>query len=150
MGTAIIGLLGALLGAILTYAFNRKNAFETRIHQARIDAYKTFAEAVMEYRRAVMDEWFEGHGVDARTEDDDVHRARGAAWSAYYGVRLLTSNENIANLAQQSLTDITALKKLGSRKDLNEQGERCRTKVEEFVEAAREDVQSRGSWRQFL
>ena len=150
MDAAIIGFLGVLLGAILTYAFNRKNAFETRIHQARIDAYKTYAEAAMEYRRAVMDEWFEGHGVDARTEDDDVHRARGAAWSAYYGVRLLTSREKIANLAHQSLTDITALKKLGSRKDLNERGERCRTKVEEFVEAAREDVQSRGSWRQFL
>lgn len=75
MEAAIIGLLGALLGAILTYAFNRKNAFETRIHQTRIDAYKTFAEAAMEY---------------------------------------------------------------------------CRAEVEVFVEAARDDVQSRNGWRQFI
>jgi hypothetical protein len=148
MDAAIIGLLGALLGAILTYAFNRKNAFETRIHDARIDAYKTFAESAMEYRRTVMDEWFEGHGMDLKTEDDDVHRARGAAWSAYYGVRLLSSKKHIGDLAYACLLNITALKKLDSRRDLNEQGERCRAEVEDFVEAAREDVQSRGGWRQ--
>jgi hypothetical protein len=149
MDAAIIGLLGALLGAVLTYAFNRKNAFETRIHEARIDAYKKFAEAAMEYRRTVMDEWFEGHGLDAKTEDDDVHRARGLAWSAYYGVRLLSSKKQIGDLAYQCLLNITGLKKLESRKSLNEQGERCRAEVEEFVESARDDVQSRRGWRQF-
>jgi hypothetical protein len=85
MDAAIVGLLGALLGATLTYAFNRKNAAEMRLHEARIDAYKAFAQAAMEYRRTVMDEWFEGHGMDLKTEDDDVHRARGTAWSASAG-----------------------------------------------------------------
>lgn len=150
MDAAIIGLLGALLGVILTYAFNRKNAVETRIHDARIDAYKNFAEAAMEYRRAVMDEWFEGHGVDAVTEDDDVHRARGSAWSAYYGVRLLTSRQHIGDLAYNCLLHITALKKIESRKSLNEQGESCRAEVEDFVKSARADVQPRGGWRQFI
>ena len=150
MDAAIIGLLGALLGAILAYALNRKSAAEMRLHEARIDAYKSFAEAAMEYRRTVMDEWFEGHGVDARTEDDDVHRARGAAWSAYYGVRLLSSKKAIGDLAHEVLTHITALKKLENRKSLNEQGEHCRVEVEEFVEAAREDVHSRSGWRQVL
>lgn len=150
MDAAIIGLLGALLGAVLTYAFNRKNAAEMRLHEARIDAYKTFAQAAMEYRRTVMDEWFEGHGVDLKTEDDDVHRARGSAWSASYGVRLLSSKKQIGDLAYTCLLNITALKKLDSRRDLNEQGEGCRAEVEEFVESAREDVQSRGGWRQFV
>jgi hypothetical protein len=150
LDSAIIGLLGALLGAVLTFAFNRKNAAEMRLHEARIDAYKTFAEAAMEYRRAVMDEWFEDHRLDSKTEDDDVHRARGSAWSAYYGVRLLTSEKAIGDLAHEALTHITALKKLDSRKDLNEQGERCRAEVEKFVESARADVQSRRGLRQFI
>ncbi|MGC0236273.1 hypothetical protein ACJJV6_05605 [Arthrobacter nitrophenolicus] len=146
MDAAIIGLLGALLGVILTYAFNRKNAFETRLHEARIETYKNFAAAAMEYRRAVMDEWFEGHRVDVRTDDDDVHRARGTAWSAYYGVRLLTSNDQTAERARTALDNITALKKLENRRSLNEQGERCREDVEEFVRAAGEDVRSGGRW----
>ena len=150
MDAAVIGLLGALLGAILTYAFNRRNAVEARIHEARIDAYKTFAEAAMEYRRTVMDEWFESHRVDTKTEDDDVHRARGSAWSAYYGVRLLTSEQHIGDVAYNCLLHITALKKIESRKSLNEQGESCRAEVENFVESARADVQPRGGWRQFV
>ncbi|MDF2049522.1 hypothetical protein [Arthrobacter sp. Cr_A7] len=91
-----------------------------------------------------MDEWFEGHDVDEKTVDDDVHRARGSAWSAYYGVGLLTSDKRIAELAREALTRITALKKVESRKSLNVLGESCREDVEIFVEAARADVLSRG------
>lgn len=54
-----------------------------------MDADKNLAAAGVEYRRTVMDEWFEDRGVEARIYND-VHRARGVAWSAHYGVLLLT------------------------------------------------------------
>lgn len=147
MDAAIIGLLGALFGVMLTYVFNRRNAVAMRLHESRIDAYKLFASSLMDYRRAVMDQWFEDHSIHARTEDDDVHRARSAAWSAYYGVRLLTSNDTLGNEAKKVLESITDLKDVKERRQLNAEGERCRVEVEKFVEAARIDVASSRRWK---
>ena len=147
MDAATVGLLGALLGALLTYAFDRKNAVDSRLHHTRIEAYRNFAARAMEYRRAVMDKWFEDQGVNPKTDDDDVHRARGAAWSAYYGVRLLTNDRVVGDLAYAVVNNITALKKVDSRDSLNTAGEQSRVDVEKFVEAARAEAQPRGFGR---
>ena len=144
MDAATIGLLGGLsgilLGAFLTYFLDRRKAVSSRLHESRIDAYKLFATAVMEYRRAVMDQWFEDHEIDRPAGDSDVHNARSSAWAAYYGFRLVTGNDNLSEPGRELLEFVTTLKDLPTRDELNKDGERCREKVDEFVEMARKDV----------
>ena len=135
------GLAGVLLGAFLTYVLDRRKAVSVRLHESRIEAYKLFATTAMEYRRAVMDQWFEDHKLQERTEDDEVHRARSSAWSAYYGVRLLTGDKRLGESGQRILDRITALKDVANREELNRLGEDCREELDKFVEVARADVE---------
>ncbi|TAP43169.1 hypothetical protein [Arthrobacter sp. S39] len=134
------GLAGVLLGGFLTYVLDRRNAVSMRLHESRIEAYKLFASCAMDYRRAVMDQWFEDHRLQNLTEDDDVHRARSAAWSAYYGVRLVTGNPQLGTMGRNILDRITELKDVEHREELNRLGEACRDEVDGFVEKARRDV----------
>jgi hypothetical protein len=135
------GLAGVLLGAFLTYVLDRRKAVSVRLHESRIEAYKLFATTAMEYRRAVMDQWFEDHQLQEPTDDDEVHRTRSSAWSAYYGVRLLTGDQRLGESGRQILDRITALKDVGNREELNRLGEDCRDEVDGFVELARADVE---------
>jgi hypothetical protein len=134
------GLAGVLLGGFLTYVLDRRNAVSMRLHESRIEAYKLFASCAMDYRRAVMDQWFEDHRLQDLTEDDDVHRARSAAWSAYYGVRLVTGDPQLGKMGRHVLDRITDLKDVEHREELNRLGEVCRDEVDSFVDKARRDV----------
>jgi ABC-type lipoprotein release transport system permease subunit len=51
-------LLGTAVGAFVTHFLQRRNASLARLHEERISAYVAFAEAVMEFRRELMDRWF--------------------------------------------------------------------------------------------
>lgn len=67
--TGVLGdLAGVLLGGFLTHVLDRRNAVSMRLHESRIGAYKLFASCAMDYRRAVMDQWFEDHRLQELTD----------------------------------------------------------------------------------
>lgn len=142
MDSAAIGLLGVVLGAVLTQLFNRGNAVAARLHEARIEAYKHFASTLMDYRRATMNQWFEDHGIDPPEASDEAHHARSSAWSAYYGVCLLASDPALKVHARELLDKTTAMRKISQREELNREGERIRDSVERFIDAARKDART--------
>ncbi|KRE90120.1 hypothetical protein [Arthrobacter sp. Soil764] len=88
-----------------------------------------------------MDQWFEDHQLQESTDDDEVHRTRSSAWSAYYGVRLLTEDQRRGESGRQILDRITSLKDVGNQEELNRLGENCRDEMDRFVELARADVE---------
>lgn len=143
MDAPTLGLIGALagvvIGSVLTFVFGRRNAISERMHESRIDAYKSFAVGAMELRRALMNRWFvdQGHpGVSG----DSVYSIRSVAWSAYYAVQLVSQKEAITQKAKEALDLISDLKKAPDQASLNSQAEAGRAAVSAFVDAARADI----------
>lgn len=140
---ALVGLIGTLagvlLGAALTFVFGRRNAISQRMHESRIDAYKSFASAAMDLRRALMNRWFLERG-EPGTVGDDVYPIRSSAWSAYYAVELVSQKREIADKALHALDLIAALKDAPDQAALSVQAEQCRSAVSVFVNAARDDI----------
>ena len=143
MNAAIIGLIGTLAGVLfgsgLTFLFARRNAISGRMHESRIDAYKSFAAAVMELRRALLNRWFVRHGDDG-TPPDDVYAIRSTAWSAYYAVQLVSQDKSLAEKAKQALDLIASMKDAPDEESLNERSDHGREALSLFVDAARDDI----------
>lgn len=138
-----IGLIGTLAGVVigsaLTFVFGRRNAISERMHESRIDAYKSFAVAVMELRRALVNRWFVEQG-NPGTTGDDVYPIRSAAWSAYYVVQLVSQKKAITQKAKEALDLISDLKEVPDQASLNSLAEAGRAAVSAFVDAARADI----------
>lgn len=149
MVTVLIGVVGALagtiVGSLLTQILQRRNMAHARLHEARIEAYGSFAAAMMAYRKTLMDRWFidnEGRHVDGH----DVYARRSAVWATYYQVQLVASDPAIVQRAQDARDMTSSMKNVTTRAELDDQGDACRTAVERFVDAARHEV-SHVKWR---
>lgn len=144
MVTALIGVIGALagtvVGSLLTQVLQRRNAAYARLHEARIDAYSTFAAAVMEFRRALMDRWFIENEARPDAEGHDVYGQRSAVWAAYCQVVLVAGDSAIIEQAEEARNLTSALKKVTTRAELKASGDACREAVRRFAEAARREV----------
>lgn len=141
-------LLGVIVGALLTYAFTRRAQVAKSLHDTRIAAFARFAVAIMEYRRALMERWFVENGAPATSADGHrVHEARSAAWAAMFEVQLLTADAAVGRLARDAVDRTAAIKDAGDRATLASLGDESRTRVEEFVTAARGDIAAERSVR---
>lgn len=149
MSTALIGVVGALagtiVGSLLTQALQRRNAAHARLHEARLEAYRTFAAAVMDFRKALMDRWFIEHEGKSNAEGHDVYATRSAVWAAYYQVMLVAGDPDIVRRAERARDVASSLKNTSTRAELNQLGDSCRAAVGEFAAAARHEVARIGS-----
>lgn len=146
METALIGVVGALagtiVGSLLTQLLQRRNAAQARLHEARLEAYRSFATAVMDFRKALMDRWFMENEDRPNLHGHDVYATRSAVWAAYYQVVLVAGDENIIQRAQHARELTSSLKNVTSRTDLNDRGDACRDAVGLFADVARQEVSS--------
>ncbi|MFI9813489.1 hypothetical protein [Saccharothrix variisporea] len=149
MTTALIGVMGALVGTIvgslLTQALQRRNAAYARLHEARLEAYQAFTAAVMNFRKALLDRWFTEHERRSDADSQEVYAMRSAVWAAYYQVMLVAGDPEIVRRAQQARDVASSLKDTTTRAELNERGDACRAAVGEFAVAARHELALIGS-----
>lgn len=142
--TVFIGVFGTLagtiIGALLTQGLQRRNVAHAKVHDARLDAYRTFAAAVMDYRRALIDRWFVENAGRPAAEAADVYGARSAVWAAYFQVVLVAGDRQIVDLAAQARDTTSDLKRVSTRDKIDAAGEDSRVAVGRFTEAARHEV----------
>jgi hypothetical protein len=144
MTAAFIGLTGALagtiVGAFLTQALQRRNAAYARVHEARVEAYRAFALAAMEYRRALMDRWFVQNEGRPKSETENVYVKRSAVWTAYFQVELVAGDPAIAARAADARDITTLVKNATTREEVETAGEASREAVGRFVNLAKAEV----------
>jgi hypothetical protein len=144
MVTALIGVVGVLAGAIvgsfLTHALQRRNAAHARLHEARLEAYRNFAAAIMEFRKELMDRWFIENASKSCTDSHDVYAKRSVVWATYFQVLLVAGDRDVIRRADEARDVTSSLKNVTTRAELNSQGEACRAAIGRFVELARHEV----------
>ncbi|MDX3458319.1 hypothetical protein PV396_41380 [Streptomyces sp. ME02-8801-2C] len=144
MITTLIGVCGALaggiVGSLITQLLQRRNAALDRLHEVRIDAYRNYAIAIMEFRKALMDRWFIENEGRPHLTGHAVYETRNAAWSAYFQVALVAGDRAIVARAEEARDLASALKNAADRAELNSQAEACRSAVGRFAELARHEV----------
>jgi hypothetical protein len=144
MVTALIGVVGALagavVGALLTQTLQRRTLESGRVHEARIEAYRNLAAALMDFRSALMSRWFRENEGTPQVDAPDVYRCRSAAWAAYYQVMLVTTDDEMLMLAAEARDAVSNLKDAATRAELNAGAEDCRQVVGRFVAAGRRGV----------
>jgi hypothetical protein len=144
MTSAFIGVVGALagtvLGALLTQGLQRCNAAYAKVHDARLEAYRTFAAAAMNYRRALIDRWFVENAGRPRSEAEDVYAARSALWAAYFQVVLVAADPAVVELAAGARDATRAIKHVTARENIDAAGDESRAAVGRFIDAARREV----------
>src|SRR5712691_769969 len=144
MNTARIRVLGALagtiVGSLLTQFLQRRNSTIARLHEARIDAYRTFAVSAMDFRAAQMERWFARSAGNADLVGNQVYSNRSRTWAAYYQIVLLAHQPEVVKRAEEARDLISSLKDATSREELNSLGEACREAVGRFADTARREV----------
>jgi hypothetical protein len=144
MTAAFIGVFGALtgtiLGALLTQGLQRRNAAFTKVHDARLDAYRTFAAAVMDYRRALIDRWYVDNAGRPLSQTENVYAARSTVWAAYFQVVLVAGDPRIVELAVRARDKTHAVKYANAPDEIDAAGEESRLAVGHFMEVARGEV----------
>jgi hypothetical protein len=149
MGTALIAIIGTIVGASVSYLFQRLNvsrgeefARAERLRSSRIDAYSAYAEKLMDWRRSQVVRAMLGieeersSSADAEAIKTDNRRARAEAWAAFYKVKLLCDDPRLEQLAQSALNTTRGMKEANDRASLNARGDDVREHLARFLDAA--------------
>lgn len=143
-----IAVLGTLLGSGITLAVqqrttDRSHEFTRRekLRQERLDAYSSYAGALLNYRRCLVHLWF-CENEEPPPEDPDAVRIRAydlrsGAQEALFRVQMLTDDETLSQTAETVLADVTALAKTETRTELDQRRVRTRDDINRLVRAAK-------------
>ncbi|MET9517238.1 hypothetical protein [Streptomyces sp. NPDC002994] len=151
MGTALIAVIGTLLGSVATHFFQRQTAERAaaltraeQLRQERISTYSAFAGALVDYRRAQNDRWHRRaeapDSADARNSRLDSYAQRSAARQALIRVQLICADSQVVQLA------LTAFDFVHCMHEATDASERARRSAEaddalaRFIEAAAPSV----------
>ncbi|ARZ65761.1 hypothetical protein SMD11_0094 [Streptomyces albireticuli] len=154
VAASVIAVLGTLLGAGITHAFQQRatargerSARQERLRQERFDAYCSYAGALVNYRRSLIHRW---HCEHEDPPPDDVAEARrrsyelrSEAQEALFRVQMLTDDEALTALAWRAFERVGKLHQIDSREELEGRRQEARELIEELVNAARQHVRAR-------
>ncbi|MEV3991740.1 hypothetical protein AB0J57_22790 [Streptomyces sp. NPDC049837] len=143
METALIAVIGTLLGAVVTHFFQGRAAQRAaaltraeQLRQERISTYSAFADAVVEYRRAQNARWYRRNGSHAESTRLESYERRAAARQALVRVQLVCDEAATVELARKAF-EVTHC--MHEAKDEDERTRRSEEAVEAltaFIEAA--------------
>lgn len=150
--SALIAVLGTLLGSSVAYLFQRKSAERTesfthrqQLRAERMAVYSDYAGAVTEYRRSQYDRWHR------RDEDPDStaasearlesYRLKGVAQHELFRVRLIASSTAVVEAARSAFEAASRLHTASSRTELSDNGSEAKEILERFISLASNDVQ---------
>lgn len=150
--SALIAIAGTLLGTGVTYLFQRSSADRAadhavaeRLRQDRLNAYNTFADAAVEYRRTEIDRW---HRLQDGSQEAEVatrvesYAKRTEARSALLRVRLLTNDVQLQELGEKIMEITHAIHRAGDSGAKNERGDKSMALIDAFVQHAGREIQS--------
>ncbi|MDQ0842062.1 hypothetical protein [Streptomyces sp. V1I6] len=151
MWTALIAVIGTLLGSVATHFFQRQTAERTavlaraeQLRQERISAYSAFAGALVDYRRGQNDRWhraLESPGSTVAEEARiDSYRLRSSAHQALIRVQLVCEDQQALALAASAFELTNCLHEAPDEADRSLRSEQARETLSEFIGAAAPSV----------
>ncbi|RMB81998.1 hypothetical protein [Streptomyces shenzhenensis] len=143
-----IAVLGTLLGSGITLAFQQRTADRShqftrreKLRQERLDAYSTYAGALINYRRCLVHLWICEHEQPPPEDPTEVriraYDLRSNAQETLFRVQMLSADETLGQAAEVILADVTALSKAASRSELDERRVQTRDGISALVRAAK-------------
>ncbi|WP_329564094.1 hypothetical protein [Kitasatospora sp. NBC_01266] len=150
--TALIAVLGTLLGSTVTHVFQQRAADRTgrsarqeRLRQEQLTAYGAFAGLLVRFRRALMHHWFCVHEQeDADLEAELRHRSfelRSETQHALFQLQLITHDPALVELAARVFHQVGKIDRAPDRADVVRRRDETQALIDEFVTAARAQVQ---------
>ncbi|MDJ0461711.1 hypothetical protein [Streptomyces sp. H27-C3] len=147
MGTALVAVLGTLLGSLATHLFQRQTAERAatlarveQLRQERISAYSAFAGAVVDYRRGQNDRWHrktEAPGSEqAETSRMESYRLRSSAHQALFRVQLVCDDGAAVRLASSVFEATNCMHDATDETERATRSRNAREAVRAFIEAA--------------
>lgn len=150
--SALIAVLGTLLGSTVAYLFQRKSAERTesfthrqQLRAERMAVYSDFARAVTEYRRSQYDRWHRKNedpdstaASEARLES---YRLKGVAQHELFRVRLIASSTTVVEAARNAFEAASRLHNASNKTELRGNGNEAKEILERFISLASNDVQ---------
>ncbi|MCI3243158.1 hypothetical protein [Streptomyces spinosisporus] len=148
---SVLAVLGTLLGAGLTLAFqqratDRSHQFtrDEKVRQERLDAYSAYGGVLINYRRCLIHLWFCEHEQPPLEDPETVriraYSLRTSAQEALFKVQILTDDETLSQAADSLLDDVNALAMAESRNELEDLRERTRITIRRLIRSARQHL----------
>ncbi|MFF4589059.1 hypothetical protein ACFY30_08650 [Streptomyces sp. NPDC000345] len=152
VAASVIAVLGTLLGAGLTQRFQLRTVERTerftrdeKLRQERMDAYGSYAGALVNYRRALVHRWFrerEGGSPEEVTENRMAgYQLRSVAQEALFRVQMLSPDEALVQRAWQALLEIDLVHKAADREAFDALRDDTREQIRAFVSAAKDTLE---------
>ncbi|GAA3370090.1 hypothetical protein GCM10020367_15340 [Streptomyces sannanensis] len=147
MGTALIAVVGTLLGSVATYWFQwrttERAAVLTRaekLRQERIAAYSTFASALVDLRHGEYDRWHRTRedpgsrsAEEARLES---YRLRSIAQQELIHLKLVCDEPAVVQLAEEAMKVTACIHDAPDDTDRSLRSDQSRQALAKFIEAA--------------
>ncbi|NWF26308.1 hypothetical protein HW130_08490 [Streptomyces sp. PKU-EA00015] len=147
MWTAVIAVIGTLLGSVATHLFQRQTAERSaalaraeQLRQERITAYSAFAGALVDYRRGQNDRWHRAKeapgSATAEEARIDSYRLRSSAHQALIRVQLVCDDAQALDLAAAAFEVTNCMHEAPDEADRAQRSEQARETLSEFIGAA--------------
>ncbi|MEU7277832.1 hypothetical protein AB0A69_03395 [Streptomyces sp. NPDC045431] len=147
METALIAVIGTLLGAVVTHFFQGRAAQRTaalaraeQLRQERIATYSAFADAVVEYRRAQNARWYRRNGSHAESTRLESYDRRATARQALVRVQLVCDDPAIVRLAEETFEVTNCMHEARDEADRDRRSQQAVEALTAFIEAAAPSV----------
>jgi hypothetical protein len=145
--SAIIAVVGTLLGATTTYVFQRIDAIRKdriarneRFRQERLAVYTELAAAVTDLRRAAHDRWHrhqeDPDGPAFAAARDHYYRVYAVARNVQLKLRLLADDTDLVEVAQQAWERAAEIKDADEEQERRWKGEQAKQALDAFILAA--------------
>ncbi|MFD5635231.1 hypothetical protein ACFWJM_13980 [Streptomyces sp. NPDC127077] len=149
--SALVAVLGTLLGSTVAYLFQRKSAERTesfthrqQLRAERMAVYSDFAGAVTEFRRSQYDRWHRKNEDPDSTDSSEArlesYRLKGVAQHELFRVRLIASSTAVAEGARNAFEAASQLHDASSKTELRGNGNEAKEILERFISLASNDV----------
>jgi hypothetical protein len=145
--SAIIAVVGTLLGATATYVFQRIDADRKdriarteRFRQERLAVYTELAAAVTDLRRAAHDRWHrhqeDPDGAAFTAARDHYYKVYAAARNVQLKLRMLTDDTDLVDVAHQAWERAADIKDADEEDERRRKGEQAKQALDAFILAA--------------
>ncbi|MFC8917407.1 hypothetical protein ACGF5F_26155 [Streptomyces sp. NPDC047821] len=143
METALIAVIGTLLGAVVTHFFQGRAAQRTaalaraeQLRQERISTYSAFADAVVEYRQAQNARWYRRNGPHAEETRLESYDRRAAARQALVRVQLVCDDPATVELARSTFEVTHCMHEARDEAERERRSDEAVAALAAFIEAA--------------
>ncbi|MFJ8724642.1 hypothetical protein [Streptomyces sp. NPDC093269] len=115
-----------------------------KLRQERLDAYSTYAGALVNYRRCLVHLWFCEHEQPPPEDPETVrvrsYGLRSNAQEALFRLQMLTDDETLSQAAEDLLADITTVTKAENRAEYEAIRAQTHDGISRLIRAAKQHL----------